>query len=234
MATTVPSAGALALAGCMAFLNPIAAAEPALPSAPSTMPSAGLLRFDLRVQPLQGALDAYGALTGRSGFYTAESIAGRSSAAVQGRYTPEVALQRLLEGTGLAIHYTAPDAFVLEPGAPAAAEAPAEAARAPGPDDGLVQARVNEAFCGDPRLAAGDFRAALRFGLDAQGRVVRPLLLGSTGDAARDRAVLAALADVQLGRPPLAGAEQPPYVMLIAPRAEGGGWHCDARVGAAR
>lgn len=154
MATTVPSAGALALAGCMAFLNPIAAAEPALPSAPSTMPSAGLLRFDLRVQPLQGALDAYGALTGRSGFYTAESIAGRSSAAVQGRYTPEVALQRLLEGTGLAIHYTAPDAFVLEPGAPATAEAPAEAARAPGPDDGLVQARVNEAFCGDPRLAA--------------------------------------------------------------------------------
>jgi hypothetical protein len=241
MATTVPSASALALAGCMAFLSLDATAEVSLPKPVQPVPSpaqhvardAGM-DFDLRAQPLQSALDAYGALTGWSGLYAAESVAGRDASAVRGRYTPDEALRMLLAGTGLQVHYTAADAFVLEPGAPVRAAAAEEAApaRTQGHDDGLVQSRVRDAFCGDPRLAAGDFRIAVSFRLDATGHVEQPVLLGSTGDAARDGAVLGALRQVQLGQPPAERARAP-FVMLVLPPSQGPAWHCDAGRGAA-
>jgi len=143
--------------------------------------------FDIPAQPLQSALTTFGNQTGFSGLYGSASTSGRISALVSGTYTPRAALAMMLEGTGLAAYFTAMDAFVLEP----ATASSSVAAERDVSYDGPLQAQVREIFCRDPLTAGGGYRIALRFHLDARGRILRPLLLDSTGDSARDKAILA-------------------------------------------
>ncbi|WP_411881791.1 energy transducer TonB [Polaromonas sp. YR568] len=182
------------------------------------------MQFDIPAQPLQAALEAFGAVSGLSGFYGAEFTENRLSNAVSGLYTPDAALRLLIEHTGLDVHYTAVDAFILEPSASWAAATPAT--RDTGLD-GLLQARVREAFCREPLLAAGDARIAISFRLGRQGRVEAPLLLDTTGDAGRDAAVLAALGSVDLGRVPEDAGSS--FVMLILPQRAGAARECAPR-----
>jgi len=169
--------------------------------------------FDIPVQPLQSALSAFGTQTGFSGLYGSASTAGRMSALVSGNYTPRAALTVMLEGTGLAAYFTAMDAFVLEPAmAPSSVAAERDASY-----DGPLQAQVRDIFCRDPLTAGGGYRIALRFHLDARGRILRPLLLDSTGDSARDKAILAALQRVDVGYGPADLSK--PFFMLILPQA---------------
>lgn len=207
--------------------GPAQAVRPrAFEAAPDTGKArAGLrMQFDIPAQPLQAALEAFGAVSGLSGFYSAEFTENRLSNAVSGLYTPDAALRLLIEHTGLDLHYTAVDAFILEPSASPAAAAPA--VRDTGLD-GLVQARVREAFCREPLLAAGDSRIAFSFRLGSQGRVEAPLLLDTTGDAGRDAAVLAALGRVDIGRGPEDAGSS--FVMLILPQRSGAARECAPR-----
>ena len=73
------------------------------------------IAFDISSQPLDVALETYGITTGREVIYNGKLAVGRQSAAVRGVFAPEVALQILLQGTGLLPRYTAADAFVLVP-----------------------------------------------------------------------------------------------------------------------
>lgn len=211
-------------------------AQAVRPRAPGAAPDTGKARaaqrmqFDIPAQPLQAALEAFGAASGLSGFYSAEFTENRQSNAVSGLYTPDAALRLLIERTGLDVHYTAVDAFILEPSTSWTAAAPAS--RDTGLD-GLLQARVREAFCREPLLATGDSRIAISFRLDSQGRVEAPLLLDTTGDAGRDAAVLAALGSVDVGRvsgkpgmPEEAGSS---FVMLILPQRAGAIRECASR-----
>ncbi|WP_219209282.1 secretin and TonB N-terminal domain-containing protein [Variovorax boronicumulans] len=229
MATPAPLACALALAIGMSLAQAGPAAAPRPASSPSRpqVPRVGDIAFDLPAQPLPEALEAFGAMTGWSGFYQADTVAGRRAPALAGRYTPEAALRLLLEGSGLAAHLTAPEAFVIEALAPvpiaeAVAAVPRDAAY-----DGLLQSRVREIFCRDARTAPAGWRVALSFHVDGQGRVERPMLLDSTGDAARDGAILQAMREVHVGRPPAGDAAQP-FVMLIVPSAMAAGRDCGA------
>ncbi|HEY4317898.1 MAG TPA: TonB C-terminal domain-containing protein [Herbaspirillum sp.] len=168
--------------------------------------------FDIPAQPLQNALDAFGAASGFSGLYSVTSTAGRISSPVQGRYSPDAALRMLIGDTGLAVRYTAADAFILEPESADAAPAAAHAGDA---YYGALQSQVRGAFCGDSRLARGDYRLAMSFRVDGQGKVRQAALLSSTGDAARDHAVLETLAGIRLEHPPADPSK--PFTMLILP-----------------
>lgn len=188
-------------------------------------PASTRLSFDLEVQPLDSALEAFGAATGQSVIYNSKLTEGRMSQPVKGIHTPRAALELLIEGTGLKVRYTAEDALVLVqgPAGEASGIAPAgEQQRY----RGLVQARIGEAFCADERLAAGDRRVAFRFWIDASGSVERTELLDSTGDPRFDAAVVDSLRRISIGQSLPAGMAQP-FTMLVLPRSSGHAWRCD-------
>jgi hypothetical protein len=184
---------------------------------PSTAAQPGAARqyFDIPAQPLHAALEAFGAASGWSGLYSADTTAGRMSRGISGWYSADAAL-RLLTGGALAVHYTAADAFVLEPDVQALSAMQAVPA-APAPSiEALLQSGVRHAFCREPRLVKGDYRVAFSLRLGARGRVQDARLLGSTGNSGRDAAVLAALRGIDLGTGPADPAQA--FVMLILPQ----------------
>lgn len=215
-------------AACMAFAAVSAAAQ----DAP--------LRFDIARQPLAAALEQYGLRTGLPVFFDAGLVAGRQSAAVAALAMPAEALDLLLQGTGLMADDAGTGtaaAFVLKPVPPAPAAAadavlPAVAgAAAPAAQrryDGLVQTRLWEAFCGNPQTVPGDYRGALRFVVDGTGRIANAFLLHTTGDRARDAAILDTLRQVRIDRPPPPDTVQP-LTLLILPRSQTPGLECPGR-----
>ncbi|PAM96970.1 hypothetical protein CJI59_37590, partial [Streptomyces sp. Alain-F2R5] len=78
--------------------------------------------FDIAAQPLVSALDAYSAATGLQVVYDATLAEGRRAQAVRGSMAADVALQLLLEDTGLVAVYAATNAFTIVP-APAPRQA---------------------------------------------------------------------------------------------------------------
>ncbi|KAF1066057.1 MAG: Ferripyoverdine receptor [Variovorax sp.] len=193
--------------------DPVAAAVPA-PVQPQP------LAFDIPAQPLASALERYAVIADQTVLFSDALVAGRVSAPVQGLHLPRVALAALLEGTGLTAENPGGklrDAFVLRP---VPVEIGAVPAIVPGLDrryDGLVQTRVWEALCADARTAPGNYRASLRLNVDAEGRLEAPRLIGATGNAARDRAIVAALSGLRMDHPPPPELRQP-LLLVILPR----------------
>lgn len=188
---------------------------------PAASPATEALDFDIPSQPLADALKRYASLTQRPALFRSELVDGRISSAVRGLYTPEAALRLLLDGTGLLAENAATRsgvAFVLKAESlPEAAPRAAALGRLSG-YPGQVQARVWAALCGDARTAPGAYRSLLRFEVDAAGRLLRPRLLGGTGDVSRDAAMVAALQRVRMDRSPPPDMPQP-VTMLILPAA---------------
>lgn len=187
-------------------------------------PSSMRIAFDLEVQPLDSALEAFGAATGQSVIYNSKLTEGRMSRPVKGIHTPRAALELLIEGTGLKVRYTAEDALVLIQGSAGEASNIAPAAQQQR-YRGLVQAQIGQAFCADERLTAGDRRIAFRFWIDASGSVERTELLDSTGDLRFDAAVVDSLQRISIGESLPAGMAQP-FTMLVLPRSSGHAWGC--------
>lgn len=227
----------LAMGGLFALLVgaadlPATAADNVAPPS-SLMPSAvaehGRLAFEIPAQPLAEAIGQFGARTGLPVVFDAALVQGRRSSALHGSHEPLQALQTLLEGSGLVAQYARPgrtDALVVlrAPRAADPAEAPEEAPALPPSAgvthrryDGLMQARVSETFCANPLLARGGHRIAVQFHVDPTGWIQGARLLDSTGDAARDAAVIAALETVRLDWAPPATMAQP-VTMVIQPR----------------
>lgn len=170
--------------------------------------------FDIAAQPLVSALDAYSAATGLQVVYDATLAEGRRAQAVRGSMAPDVALQLLLEDTGLVAVYAAANAFTI-----VRAPAPRQAASMRGfmPYLAAVQGRVEEAFCRSSLTAPGGYRIKFRFWIGQGGEVLQPQLLGSTDDRARDQAIAALLRSVVIGRPPPPDMPQP-VMMAVSPR----------------
>ncbi|WP_157128547.1 hypothetical protein [Cupriavidus sp. USMAA2-4] len=222
----------LALAGCLSGVGglgvPAAAAQEHAPSSagadiPAPDAATPPLAFDIPAQPLADALRQYALLTRQPALFRSEIVAGRVSSPVHGPYPPGEALQRLLEGTGLiaeTVEGSTGKAFVLKAAGAAPAGGGAGLGNLTG-YPGLVQTGVWEALCSNPRTAPGTYRSLLRFRVDAGGALRAVQLLGPSGDARRDAAIVAALQRVQLGAPPPADLPQP-VIMLILPRAARG------------
>lgn len=206
------------------------ALEPAL--ATTSDPAAAsarqeLLDFDIPAQPLASALERYAVVADQTVLFSDTLVEGRMSAPVKGRYVPQAALAMLLTGTGLMADGRGGQlkgTFVLG----RLSDATSAAAAQPGLDrryDGLVQARVWEALCADPRTEPGSYRASLRLSIDPAGRLTEPRLIGSTGDSGRDRAMLAALNGLALDQPPPTDLRQP-LMLVILPRDRLAGRAC--------
>lgn len=199
------------------LLSPLASAHAA--------ESESLRWFDLPAQPLERALQAYGQLTGTAVLVDARMLADLRSTEVRGRYRDDEALRRMLAGTGLVPRFVGEDAFTLvaandevNPSVPIAdtgggdevAVDPASRRRGAR----LLQRGLEDALCADPLTRPGGYRAAVRFHLDAQGRIQAPELHESSGDAMRDRAILARVAGLSLPGVP-ARLPQPMTLTLL-------------------
>lgn len=208
------------------------ALEPALattsdPAAAAAPARQELLDFDIPAQPLASALERYAVVADQTVLFSDALVEGRMSAPVKGRHVPQAALAMLLTGTGLMADGRGGQlkgTFVLRRLSDATSAAATEA----GLDrryDGLVQARVWEALCAHPRTEPGSYRASLRLNIDPAGRLTEPHLIGSTGDAGRDRAMLAALNGLALDQPPPGDLRQP-LMLVILPRDRLAGRAC--------
>ncbi|MGJ7541335.1 TonB family protein [Variovorax sp. LT1R16] len=194
--------------------------------------AAPLFDFDIPAQPLGAALNAYAETTGQPVLLPSETLGRRVSSAVRGRHSAATALQILLEGSGLVADRRSShlgQTFVLKErlGADATPPPPGMAALF-GAEGyaGLVQARVWQALCADRRSRPGDYSAVLRFELEADGRVGRTRLVGSSGDGRRDAALLEALRGVRVERAPPAAIARQPLTVRIAPAHQGVGPSC--------
>lgn len=187
---------------------------------------AQMFQFDIPSQPLDDALNRYASLTERAMLFRSDVVAGRTSSAVRGRYTPEQALSLLLEGTGLAAERTRTgpvEAFalrILGPPAPSMEDALAAAGDYPGG----VQAGLWDALCSDPRTVPGRYRAVVRFRVDRGGRPGPVELMATTGDARRDAAIVEVLGRLRMPPPP-PGMPQP-MTLLILPQSGGDAAAC--------
>lgn len=193
--------------------------------------------FDISVQSLASALEAYSTVTGIVAVYDGRLGEGRFSGAVRGRYTPSAALKLLLATTGLSAQYTSKDAFVLVPASTTQAvvvrtpsvigrTALATLRTAEQQYSGLVQFAVTKSLCSRNDTHPGDYRLAMSFWIGPAGEITRVKLLGSTGDRQRDVAVLDALHGVRsVGASPPAAMAQP-FTMIMLPLSSGGVVDC--------
>ena len=183
----------------------------------------GRLHFDIGPQPLSTAVRAFSDVTGQALLVDERLLVGRVSPGARGEFTAEDALRRLLAGTGLRERYTSDKAFTLMPAGEARPAAPAAAASAWTDDaaDPIVvnygaalQAAVESALCRSPATKPGAYRLAMQVWVGASGELQRLRLLGSTGLAARDEAIQAALTGLRVDAPP-AGLAQPLTLLLL-------------------
>ncbi len=184
------------------------------------------MRFDIAPQSLQSALDAFDMATGFSGLYSADAVASRRSAAVQGNFTAAAALRKMLEQSGLSSYFTAPDAYVLEQDATETGIAAAPLQAQAHDFEAILQSGVRAAFCRNALIVPGNYRIAISLRVAADGRVEQARLLDTTGNKARDGEILKTLRGVKLAHGPLNPAEA--FVMLILPHAPDSTADCGA------
>jgi hypothetical protein len=177
------------------------------------------ISFDIPVQPLTRALDAYTAATGLHVLYDSDLASGRRSTAVSGVLMPDVALRVLLDGTGLAAYY-AEKTFAIVP-APSNQQGSAAVLRQSGESSFFanLQGAIERAFCEKAETKPGQYRAALQFRIGTSGEVLSPELLSSTGDPQRDRTIIDLLGRLRIQQPPPPGLAQP-IRMIVSPRPQ--------------
>lgn len=187
----------------------------------------GAIEFSIAPQPLGAALEVYARVSRRHVLYNGKLAEGHRSSLVDGIYTPEVALQVLLAGTGLWADFKDADFFVV-------GLAPIEA---PGRDVarqsvehrryyGLLQARMKTAFCG-MHVLPDDSRVAARLWVGQTGEVLQVKTLDVTGGHEVEQRVDRTLRGLRLGAPPPAGFAQP-ITIVVLPSALDGRQECES------
>jgi hypothetical protein len=188
------------------------------------------IQFDIPSQSLATALVAYGRATGLEVFYDGALAVGRRSAAVKGVFTPGLALQMLLRGTGYIPRATAdPGTFtIVTPPRETKplTTMPQAALRRHEPYFARLQARVGERMCGGEEGRPDGEPVIVSLWLGADGVIARADVLASGGSPAHRRAG-AALRGLNVGEPPPAGLPQP-VTMAIFPPAAGEPVGCSA------
>ncbi|MGY3621407.1 secretin and TonB N-terminal domain-containing protein [Bradyrhizobium sp. USDA 10063] len=188
-------------------------------------PASREIVFDIPSQDLPAALSAYAVKSGTQVLYEASLAAGRTSMAIEGKFTPEAALQALLAGTGLVGRRTDVDAITITP-EPRLAKLPTVA-----PDArflGVLQGGILDALCQNAETRPGDYRMALQLWITTVGALQRVSLLSSTGDRRRDSALIEKLRGLSIRALPPPGLTQP-ITLVIEPRSPLQGPECGGR-----
>ncbi|WAC25732.1 TonB-dependent siderophore receptor [Ancylobacter sp. SL191] len=79
----------------------------------ATAPAPARLAFDIPAQDLNGAILSFAQKAGVRVFFDTQRLGGRRSSAVQGSFSTNEALDRLLKGTGLTYRFTAPNRVTI-------------------------------------------------------------------------------------------------------------------------
>ncbi|HIE1099748.1 MULTISPECIES: STN domain-containing protein [Stenotrophomonas] len=174
--------------------------------------------YDIPAQPLEQAVERFSVITGWSVMYPGELAAGRSSHPLHARLPPLLALQGLLQDTGIEAELIGEQRVVLRRGALPIVEQAADGDLADAERRrryGDLQQRLRAAFCDDPDLAPGRYAATLRFRVDSEGQVRDPELLSGSGSVRRDARLLRALQALVLAAE--AAALPQPVTLQIRP-----------------
>lgn len=193
--------------------------------------------FEIPSQPLAGALHAYGRRMGIQVLYESRSAAGRQSGAVQGKFTANEALKRLLAGTDLEIRYAGLEAVTLVARTPSGQDLPSPNApttadlsigelrvRASGKLNDLtrfheysesVRSEIQRALIKNARTGSGNYRVVIDLWIDPSRIIQRTALLQSTGETARDAAITSTLQGLTINRPTPADAPQPIRAVVV-------------------
>ena len=193
---------------------------------------------NIPAQALAGALQACGQRTGVQVLYESNSAAGRTSSAVEGYFTPAIALDLLLTGTDLRVQYSRPDAITLAlPEAEGIGAIPPASplamtdlslgtlrVRGSGDNDAAarlqdysqrVQMDVQNALRKNSKTRDGNYRAVLDIWVDPARTIDRTELFRSTGDRDRDAAVTATLRGLTISKPAPANMPQPVRLVIV-------------------
>lgn len=194
------------------------------------------IAFQIPSQSLAAALQAYGQATGIQVLYESNSAVGRTSTAVEGKFTADAALGLLLNGSGLRVRYTRPDAIILAPltteavdrAPPAIPLATSDLSlgtlrvRGYGVSDARlqdysqgVQMDIQNALRKNPRTRDGNYRAVLDIWVDPARMIERTEFFRSTGDRERDAAVSTTLRGTMISRPAPANTPRPVRVGIV-------------------
>lgn len=183
------------------------------------------VEFDIAAQAVDGALDKFAAATGFQVFYQTALTAGHQSQSVKGMFDPAAALSLLLQGSGLTAQFIGHDTITIaqtEDIGPVLLSAK----RAALVYYGVIQAAVTAALCQSTNTRPGSYRVAIQYWIGPSGGVSRVRLIGSSGDGARDDAIVRAMQMVVL-QPQLSQLPQP-VTLAIEPDQRGGPAACVA------
>lgn len=186
------------------------------PATAQTALSSSPIEFNIPSQPLGSALETYARISSREVLYDSTLANGRRSSLVDGVYTPDVALQILLAGTGLVSNFKDKDFFVVSPG-PAEISATTAAGTRSAEHMryyGRLQTSLKAAFCAS-HVLTDDHRVAARLWIGQRGDVLQARRLASTSNEL-DQKIEAILLGMRLGSPPPTGFAQP-VTIVIAP-----------------
>lgn len=181
--------------------------------------SSEFVEFDIPEQPLAAALERLMALSSVTIVVDGAVIGASRSNAVRGAFSPDGALQTLLEGTGLDSRSIGPGVYTLVP-MPQTAEA---RPRQPRFADyaAAVQRAVIATLCRRDDTAPDRYRTVIRLWLRPEGKAMRAELAISTGSPSRDGAITDLLQRVDVGMAVPARLPQP-IKLAILPRTTDG------------
>lgn len=170
------------------------------------------LEFNIPAQPLASALERYGDATARNALYNSNLVIGRRSTAVQGMFSPEAALTRLLEGSGLSATPVTATSFALFAAPQGIKPLPPSAITN---YYGRIQASLHDALCAAGAARPGNYRIGMRLWIDSAGNVMRDERINSTGLSDVDAAIDQALRHLAIGARPPAELAQPVSVVIV-------------------
>lgn len=177
--------------------------------------SVAAINFDIPSQPLGTALVAFGAAAKFDFYYNAALAEGRRSATVVGKLTPALALQKMLQGTGLVPRMSAPDAAIL---IPAVGDVVVPRRSVVGSSVryesyfAAIQARISDALCrGVPANQEGH-ETFLRVWLAGSGVIEQVEVMHAGADRTKNRNLADAVQGLAVGPPP---QDMPQPVTLV-------------------
>lgn len=190
---------------------------------PAQSPGASAeFQFDIPAQPLASSLKAYSAITNLELYYESSLIDRFQSSAIRGTLSADVALRRLLEGSGLSVASFERGTVTILPGRqPASRQDVAALKRRAAefnPYFAVIQAGLRDAFCRVPAAQVDADELVIRLWIAPSGAVARADIASQAGSEERDRAYAAAIRMLVIDRPPPPAMPQP-VTLLVMPRA---------------
>jgi hypothetical protein len=187
------------------------------------------IQFNIPAEPLDVALTAYSAQSGVDLLYVQGLTGDRMSAPVVGRFTEAVALQMLLQGSGLTSRFPGHKAAIIyvigrtPPPLPHSVTPSVQldmaqvhaSVRIGGPDHKALDTYARDAaseigrvLSADPDCRGEGFHIILAVSLDETGRIDGVHLIRGSGTAKQDDRIRGILAGRSLSKPPPPGLNQ--------------------------